>query len=302
MAMDEMEMKVKARSGTDTEKRYAAKVLPLISRHHLVLATLMTWNACVNEALPIFLTALVPDYVAIILSTVVVVLLCEILPASVMTGPYQLRIAATLSPIVYLAMAVFFVVAYPISLGLDFFIGSNGLTMYNRMEISAMMQLHVEEGARRRGLSENPVAAGKKRQQYSKTEIYEQEEVDIIAGALKYRELPVSQVMTPAADVYMISVGDTLNYKLVYEIFKSGYSRIPVYDRDRDDVVGLILAKDLIFVDPEVLFLFRNMVLSRAFIGSCVVWYRMRHLCEVSWICSGGRRAWCGTTANSATP
>lgn len=38
----------------------------------------------------------------------------------------------------------------------------------------------------------------------------------------------------------------------MYEIFKSGYSRIPVYDRDRHDVVGLILAKDLIFVDPEV--------------------------------------------------
>jgi metal transporter CNNM len=38
----------------------------------------------------------------------------------------------------------------------------------------------------------------------------------------------------------------------MYEIFKSGYSRIPVYDKDRHDVVGLILAKDLIFVDPEV--------------------------------------------------
>ncbi len=37
----------------------------------------------------------------------------------------------------------------------------------------------------------------------------------------------------------------------MYEIFKSGYSRIPVYDRDRNDVIGLILAKDLIFVDPE---------------------------------------------------
>jgi metal transporter CNNM len=38
----------------------------------------------------------------------------------------------------------------------------------------------------------------------------------------------------------------------LYDIFKSGYSRIPVYDRDRNDVVGLILAKDLIFIDPEV--------------------------------------------------
>ncbi len=38
----------------------------------------------------------------------------------------------------------------------------------------------------------------------------------------------------------------------MYEIFKSGYSRIPVFDSDPDDIIGLILAKDLIFVDAEV--------------------------------------------------
>ena len=36
------------------------------------------------------------------------------------------------------------------------------------------------------------------------------------------------------------------------KIFKSGYSRIPVYGRDTNDIVGLILTKDLIFLDPEV--------------------------------------------------
>lgn len=35
------------------------------------------------------------------------------------------------------------------------------------------------------------------------------------------------------------------------EIFKSGYSRIPVYERDRNDVVGYMRTKDLIFIDPE---------------------------------------------------
>ena len=36
------------------------------------------------------------------------------------------------------------------------------------------------------------------------------------------------------------------------KIFKSGYSRIPVYGRNTNDIVGLILTKDLIFLDPEV--------------------------------------------------
>lgn len=36
------------------------------------------------------------------------------------------------------------------------------------------------------------------------------------------------------------------------DIFKSGYSRIPIYGQDKNDIVGLILAKDLICIDPEV--------------------------------------------------
>jgi metal transporter CNNM len=36
------------------------------------------------------------------------------------------------------------------------------------------------------------------------------------------------------------------------EIFKAGYSRIPVWEKDPNDIIGLILTKDLIFVDPVV--------------------------------------------------
>jgi metal transporter CNNM len=52
-------------------------------------------------------------------------------------------------------------------------------------------------------------------------------------------------------------------------IFKSGYSRFPVYENGRDDVVGLLLAKDLLFLDPEdelpvrsVMSLFRRQIQS----------------------------------------
>ena len=39
---------------------------------------------------------------------------------------------------------------------------------------------------------------------------------------------------------------------MLSKIFKYGYSRIPVFDKSRSDIVGLILAKDLIFIDPDV--------------------------------------------------
>lgn len=40
--------------------------------------------------------------------------------------------------------------------------------------------------------------------------------------------------------------------KVLCEIFKTGFSRVPVYEKDRNDIIGLLFAKDLIFADPEV--------------------------------------------------
>lgn len=238
-------MEIKARSGTPEEKKYASKLIPIITRHHLLLVTLMLWNASATEALPIFLSALVPEWVAIIISVTLVLFVGEIIPASILTGPKQLQITASLTPLVYFVLVIFFPIAYPIALCLDRIIGHADMTMYNRTEISTMMQLHREEGVKRAG-------AGGGGHGRESGDMYEEEEVVIIAGALKYREMAVSQVMTPAREAYMISINEKLSYKLVYDIFKAGYSRIPVYEKDKDDVVGLVLAKDLIFIDPEV--------------------------------------------------
>lgn len=46
--------------------------------------------------------------------------------------------------------------------------------------------------------------------------------------------------------------GGRLGMQTLSEVFKSGYSRIPIYGKDRSDIVGVMLAKDLIFIDPEV--------------------------------------------------
>jgi CRP-like cAMP-binding protein len=50
----------------------------------------------------------------------------------------------------------------------------------------------------------------------------------------------------------MISYDATLSFKMLREIFQTGFSRIPVYGPSgRDEIVGLLFVKDLIFVDPE---------------------------------------------------
>ena len=49
----------------------------------------------------------------------------------------------------------------------------------------------------------------------------------------------------------MLSKTARLDFKTIREIFQQGFSRIPVYGQNREDILGLLLVKDLIFIDPE---------------------------------------------------
>lgn len=49
----------------------------------------------------------------------------------------------------------------------------------------------------------------------------------------------------------MLGINTALDFQAVSEIQRRGYSRIPVYDNERKNIVALFHAKDLAFVDPE---------------------------------------------------
>ena len=61
-------------------KKRIEKISSLTDRKHLLLVTLLLANAVAMETLPLFLDALVPSYVAIILSTTAVLIFGEVLP------------------------------------------------------------------------------------------------------------------------------------------------------------------------------------------------------------------------------
>ena len=95
LGMDPIELEVAKNSGGSEEERVQAeKVWTVVSQHHRLLVTLLLFNALANEALPIFLDALVPPFAAILASVTLVLVFGEILPAAIFTGPSQLKLAA----------------------------------------------------------------------------------------------------------------------------------------------------------------------------------------------------------------
>jgi len=73
----------------------------------------------------------------------------------------------------------------------------------------------------------------------------EQQEIDILKGIVKFGEIFVKQIMCSRVDV--IAVDFKTNFADLIKLIKeSGYSRIPIYDEDFDNITGILYAKDLL--------------------------------------------------------
>jgi metal transporter CNNM len=128
VSIDKNELNLTLINGSPEEKRQARAILPIIKDHHWLLVTLFLFNAAANETLPLFLGDLVPRFMSVIIATFTVLIFGEILPSSVFSGPSQMKIAAELSGVVYVLLILFYPVARPIGLFLDFWLGKHDLT------------------------------------------------------------------------------------------------------------------------------------------------------------------------------
>jgi magnesium and cobalt transporter len=75
--------------------------------------------------------------------------------------------------------------------------------------------------------------------------VLEPEEKQMLSGVLEVSETQVREVMVPRSQMVVIERGQTLD-EMLRVIIDSGHSRFPVIGEDRDEVQGILLAKDLL--------------------------------------------------------
>lgn len=71
------------------------------------------------------------------------------------------------------------------------------------------------------------------------------EEKSMLTGVLEVSETQVREVMVPRSQMVVIDIDDPFDATLKM-IVESGHSRFPVIGEDRDEVLGILLAKDLL--------------------------------------------------------
>ncbi|XP_047186509.1 metal transporter CNNM4 isoform X2 [Scophthalmus maximus] len=227
MALDPMELRIVQSCGTDREKRYARKIEPIRSKGNYLLCSLLLGNVLVNTSLTILLDDLTGSGLgAVVASTVGIVIFGEIVPQA-LCSRHGLAVGANTITVTKLFMFLTFPVSFPVSKLLDVLLGQEIGTVYNREKLVEMLKV---------------------------TEPYNdlvKEEMNMIQGALELRTKTVEDVMTPLGNCFMIQADAVLDFNTMSEIMESGYTRIPVYDDERSNIVDILYVKDLAFVDPD---------------------------------------------------
>nr|XP_057927852.1 metal transporter CNNM4-like isoform X1 [Doryrhamphus excisus] len=227
MALDPMELRIVQSCGTEKEKKYARKIEPIRRKGNYLLCSLLLGNVLVNTTLTILLDDLTKSGVgAVIASTVGIVIFGEIVPQA-LCSRHGLAVGANTILVTKLFMLLTFPLSWPISKILDCVLGQEIGTVYNREKLVEMLKV---------------------------TEPYNdlvKEELNMIQGALELRTKTVEDVMTALSNCFMIHSDAVLDFNTMSEIMESGYTRIPVYEGERSNIVDILFVKDLAFVDPD---------------------------------------------------
>jgi CBS domain containing-hemolysin-like protein len=78
--------------------------------------------------------------------------------------------------------------------------------------------------------------------------LIEEDAREMIEGVIELRDALVSHIMTPRTEMHMLQANTPWG-EVVESVIESGHTRVPVYDKTRDDVIGILYSKDLL---PEL--------------------------------------------------
>ena len=75
--------------------------------------------------------------------------------------------------------------------------------------------------------------------------IIDKEAESIASKAIKLGDITVKEIMIPKVDMVTIQIDENTT-DVITKIIESGHSRYPVLGSERDEVVGILLAKDIL--------------------------------------------------------
>ena len=204
----------------------ARRVYSVRKKGNLLLCTLLLGNVAVNSAIAIFLGSIASGVIAGFVATGLIVIFGEIVPQAFFSR-FALSLGARTVWLVNVFMVLLYPVAKPIALGLDKILGKELPTVWDKREIKEIIKYHEDS---------------------PHSEI-DRDEERITLGALSFSDQIVKNIMTPGDVVFHLKSNHIVDNTLLFQIKSKGFTRIPVFHKDKPSEIRILLAKDLLTVN-----------------------------------------------------
>lgn len=227
----------------------AQNIQHLINKLDKFIALILVGNNFVNIAISAIVTAICVFFlgykwgivIATLISAFFIVIICEITP-KLLALKYTERVALFIAPI----MGVFINIFRPI---IAIFIeASNFIIRLLRLEQAKRSPLITEEELRLM------IELGKEEGFLS------DEEAKLLQRIFEFGDTRIKDVMVPKEKITAISIKASPE-ELLNIFVEEGYARLPVYDGSLDNIIGIVYARDLLYIlRDKGLFLLQDLV------------------------------------------
>ena len=224
--------KVRARALVKQGVKGAKEINELMNQQEAMLTTVLIGNNMVNIGASALATSIAMQFfgsygvaIATGVMTFLILTFAEILPKTIAVHHAE-RISIIVSKPIKMMAYLFTPFIKVVSAITGTFERFMGMAPYKRHilteeEVETMLDIGEEEGA------------------------IEEDEKEMMMGVLRLDEIVVRNVMTPRDAMVCIDVNQSVD-AAVELIKRTGFSRIPVFERTEDNIVGILYAKDLL--------------------------------------------------------
>ena len=214
-----------------SNKKNDKVILQLREKPDYLLSTLLIFNNLVNVSVVIVASELLYCILGVNLDEVIKFLIDTVLITFIVLlfGENMPKIYASSNPLQFarkaaLPLSILGKILYPIS-----WLLVKPTSRVKRLEKHANTSVSMDELSQAFELTSNEI----------------KEDKEILEGIIKFGNINTVGAMTPRVDV--VAISDTASFKEVIDlIINAGYSRIPVYQENIDEIRGILYVKDLL--------------------------------------------------------
>ena len=221
--------KIRLKNMADNGSRAAQRTLNILAKYDKALTTILIGNNIVNIACSSIATILAiqlvgekyGSLVSTIATTVIVLIFGEVLPKSI-AKDYSESFAMVTSMVISFLMIIF----TPFS-ALFILLKKGVSRIFNRKESVSMTEEELKVMI----------------DEIEDEGVLETQESDLVRSALEFDEITVDEIITPRVRITAVEVGESVS-EVRKKFLREEYSRMPVYERTLDNIIGIITEKE----------------------------------------------------------